>query len=36
VMLSFACQHVDQVPEESHDQRVDAVVTELGWAVQTG
>lgn len=36
VMLSFACQQVDQVPEEPHDQRVNAVVTELGWAVQAG
>lgn len=36
VMLCFASQQVDQVPEEPHDQRIDAVVTELGWAIRTG
>jgi len=32
VMLCFACQEVAEVPEESHDRRVDAVLTELGWS----
>ena len=30
VMLAFACQHFEQVPEGQHDKRVDAVVTEDG------
>jgi 5-formyltetrahydrofolate cyclo-ligase len=27
-MLAFACQRIERVPEEAHDQRVAAVVTE--------
>jgi len=34
VMIAFAWQQVDQVPEEPHDARVDGVVTDLGWAVR--
>lgn len=32
VMYAFACQRVESVPEEPHDQRVTAVVTEEGFA----
>jgi 5-formyltetrahydrofolate cyclo-ligase len=33
VGLAFEGQRVDRVPREAHDQRLDAVVTELGWRV---
>lgn len=31
VGVCFACQLVEQVPVEPHDQRVDALITEAGW-----
>lgn len=31
VLLAFACQQVERVPEEAHDVRMHAVVTESGW-----
>jgi 5-formyltetrahydrofolate cyclo-ligase len=31
VGLAFEGQKVEKVPREAHDQRLDAVVTELGW-----
>lgn len=31
VGVAFACQQVDAVPVEAHDQRVHAVVSERGW-----
>ncbi|MCB9743903.1 MAG: 5-formyltetrahydrofolate cyclo-ligase [Alphaproteobacteria bacterium] len=31
VMLAFSLQQLDRVPEEPHDVRVQAVVTERGW-----
>jgi 5-formyltetrahydrofolate cyclo-ligase len=30
IMIAFACQQVERVPEEPHDRRVTAVVTEDG------
>lgn len=31
ILFAFACQEVDEIPEEAHDRRVDGVVTERGW-----
>jgi len=31
VLLAFACQQVDRIPEEAHDIRVRGIVTESGW-----
>ncbi len=33
IMFCFACQELDAVPEEPHDQRVHGVVTEEGWVL---
>ncbi len=33
IMLAFACQQVDRVPEEPHDQRLATVITEEGLLV---
>ncbi|MCB9795896.1 MAG: 5-formyltetrahydrofolate cyclo-ligase [Alphaproteobacteria bacterium] len=36
VMLAFSCQQLERVPEEEHDLRVAAVVTERGWCWPPG
>ena len=38
VLLAFAAQEVERLPDEEHDAAADAVVTELGarWCVEPG